>query len=238
MRANILSRPEIAAVLKNFVLLELYTDDDSATDNANLKLETDKFGTFSNPFYVILDPDEKLIDKWDGRTTDAAAYLAWLQGASQKAPSPAPTPAAAPAPTTAASSTAIDLPQLTTLAGAPMDTAPLNGKVVVVNFWATWCIPCVGELPTFNKVHRDFASKGVTVIGIDMGDEGAEKVRHFLQKHPIDYTVGLGGDALAARYKLESYPVTVVFDRSGKEVQRFDESLTEKDLLAAVQKAL
>jgi len=238
MRANILSRPEIAAVLKNFVLLELYTDDDSATDNANLKLETDKFGTFSNPFYVILDPDEKLIDKWDGRTTDAAAYLAWLQGASQKAPSPAPTPAAAPAPTTAASSTAIDLPQLTALGGAPMDAAAFNGKVVVVNFWATWCIPCVGELPTFNKVHRDFASKGVTVIGIDMGDEGAEKVRHFLQKHPIDYTVGLGGDALAARYKLESYPVTVVFDRSGKEVQRFDESLTEKDLLAAVQKAL
>jgi thiol-disulfide isomerase/thioredoxin len=132
----------------------------------------------------------------------------------------------------------IDLPQLTTLAGAPFDAAALNGKVVVVNFWATWCIPCVGELPAFNKLHRDFGSKGVAVIGIDMGDEGAEKVRHFLQKHPIDYTIGLGGDALAAKYKLESYPVTVVFDRAGKEVKRFDESLTEKDLLAAVQKAL
>ena len=71
-----------------------------------------------------------------------------------------------------------------------------------------------------------------------MGDEGADKVRRFLVKHPIDYTVGLGGDALTAKYKLESYPVTVVFDRSGKEVKRFDESLTEKDLLAAVQKAL
>ena len=133
---------------------------------------------------------------------------------------------------------AVELPQLTTLEGAPLDTAALNGKVVVVNFWATWCIPCVGELPAFNKLHRDFGSKGVAVIGIDMGDEGAEKVRHFLRKHPIDYTVGLGGDALATKYNLETYPVTLVFDRSGKEIKRFDESLTEKDLLAAVQKAL
>jgi thiol:disulfide interchange protein DsbD len=237
MRANILARPEIAAVLKNFVLLELYTDDGGATDNANAQMEIDKFGSSSNPYYVIVDPDEKLVDKWDGLTRDAAKYLAWLQGASQKAPAPAPAPAldaAAPAP----AAPAVDLPHLTTLAGAPMDSAALSGKVVVVNFWATWCIPCVGELPAFNKLHRDFASKGVAVIGIDMGDEGADTVRHFLAKHPIDYTVGLGGDALASKYDLESYPVTLVFDRSGKQVQRFDQSLTEKDLLAAVQKAL
>jgi len=170
------------------------------------------------------------VDKWQDRTSDAAAYLAWLQGAAQKAPALAATPTAAPA--------AVELPQLTTLEGAPLDTAALNGKVVVVNFWATWCIPCVGELPAFNKLHRDFGSKGVAVIGIDMGDEGAEKVRHFLRKHPIDYTVGLGGDALATKYNLETYPVTLVFDRSGKEIKRFDESLTEKDLLATVQKAL
>jgi len=228
MRANILSRPEIAAVLKNFVLLELYTDDLSATDKANAKLQQDKFGTIENPFYVILDPDEKLIDKWNGLTRDAPAYLAWLQKV--------PQPSAASAPTAAPS--AVELPQLTTIEGAPMDTAALNGKVLVVNFWATWCIPCVGELPAFNKLHRDFGSKGVAVVGIDMGDEGAAKVRQFLAKHPIDYTIGLGGDALATKYKLKSYPVTVVFDRAGKEVKRFDESLTEKDLLAAVQKAL
>jgi len=241
MRANTLARPEIVAVLKNFVLLELYTDGRDAASEANSNLELDRFGTVQNPYYVILDPDEKLVDKWtEGKTSDAAAYLAWLQGAAQKVPAPAAAPASAPAATPAAAPAlaSVDLPQLTTLEGAPLDAAALNGKVVVVNFWATWCIPCVGELPAFNKLHRDFASKGVAVIGIDMGGEGAEKVRHFLQKHPIDYSVGLGGDALATRYNLESYPVTVVFDRAGKEVKRFDESLTEKDLLAAVQKAL
>jgi thiol-disulfide isomerase/thioredoxin len=127
---------------------------------------------------------------------------------------------------------------MTTLTGTPFDTAALTGKVVVVNFWATWCIPCVGELPVFNKLHRDLTSKGVAVVGIDMGDEGIARVRSFLTKHPIDYPVGLAGDAMAAQYKLESFPVTLVFDRSGKLIQRFDESLTEKDLLAAVQKAL
>jgi thiol:disulfide interchange protein DsbD len=224
MRANILSQPEVAVALKDFVLLELYTDGTDAASEANSKLQLDKFGTVAMPFYAILDPDEKLIDKFEGRTTDAAAYLAWVRK-SQAAP-------------VSSAAAAIDLPQVTTLEGAPLDAAALNGKVVVVNFWATWCIPCVGELPTFNKVSRDFGSKGVAVVGIDMGDEGADTVRHFLQKHPIDYTVGLGGDAVAQKYKLESYPVTVVFDRAGKEVKRYDEKLTEPDLLAAIQKAL
>jgi thiol:disulfide interchange protein DsbD len=240
MRANVLSRPEFEAVLKNFVLLELYTDKGDTTDDANAKLEQDKFGTIETPFYAIIDPDEKLIAKWDeGRTgTDAlrARYLAWMQAVAQNSPAPGPTPAAAPAPA------GIDLPQLTTLEGAPVDTGTLNGKVVVVNFWATWCVPCVAELPTFNQIHRDFAAKGVAVIGIDaIGDDNpdtADKVRHFLTRHPIDYTVALSGPALAVKYKLESRPVTIVFDRAGKEVKRFDESLTEQDLLAAVRKAL
>jgi thiol:disulfide interchange protein len=232
MRANVLSLPEFQAPLKNFVLLELFTDNGSATDDANVALQVNKFGTNSNPFYAIVDPDEKIVTVWDrDRTTNAAEraqYLAWLQNV--------PQPSGAPS--TPAASAAVDLPQLTTLAGAPMDTAALNGKVVVVNFWATWCIPCVGELPTFNKVNKDFASKGVTVLGIDMGEEEDAKIRDFLKRHPIDYTVAKGGDALVDKYKLDAYPVTLVFDRSGKQVQRFDESLTEKDLLAAVQKAL
>jgi hypothetical protein len=56
-------------------------------------------------------------------------------------------------------------------------------------------------------------------------------VRPFLLKHPIDYTVALGTDATAKQYNLDSYPVTVVFDRAGEEVRRFNESLTEPELL-------
>jgi thiol:disulfide interchange protein DsbD len=229
MRANILSRPEIAAVLKDFVLLELYTDGTDAASTANSKLQLDKFGTVEEPYYAILDAGEKLVAKFDkGRTTDAAEYLAFLRQA-QAAPLPAA--ASGPAPSG-------DLPQVSNLEGGPLDTAALRGKVVVVNFWATWCVPCIGELPTFNKVYRDLGSQGVAVIGVAMDEEGAEKVRPFLQKHPIDYTVALGTDATAKQYNLDSYPVTVVFDRAGKEVKRFDESLKEPELLAAIHQAL
>jgi thiol:disulfide interchange protein len=228
MRANILSRPEIVAVLRNFVLLELYTDGSDAASEANSKLQLDKTGTVALPLYVILDPDGKVLDKFEGATTDAAAYLAWLD---KSRSAPGQVPAAAPAP-------ALDPTQVTTLEGAPLNTAALSGKVVVVNFWATWCVPCVGELPTFNKLSRDLSSKGVAVIGIDMGGEGADKVRSFLTKHRIDYTVGLGSDALVDKYDMDAYPVTMVFDRAGNQVKRFNGSLTESELLAAVQKAL
>ena len=221
MRANVLDRPEIKALLKNYVLLELYTDGDDAVSQANAKLELEKFGTVEQPFYAIEDPDEKLIDSFRDRT-NASTYLGWLRKV--------------PAPTQEAAST-VDLPQVTKLDGSPLDTASLSGKVVVVNFWATYCIPCVGELPAFNKVHRDFAAKGVAMIGVSM-DEPGTPVQPFLHDHPIDYTVAKGGDAVAKEYNLESYPVTLVFDRTGKQVKRFNESLTEADLLATIQKSL
>ena len=119
-----------------------------------------------------------------------------------------------------------------------MDTAAFGGKVVVVNFWATWCVPCIREIPSFNKLHKEFASRGVAVLGVGMDDEGAEIVRPFLKKHPMDYAVGLGSAAMMTQYKLDLLPVTLVFDRSGKQVQRFEGFTPEAELLAAVQKAL
>jgi len=228
MRANILSRPEIAAVLRDFVLVELYTDGTDAASLANSRLQLDKFGTVAEPFYVILDAGENPVAKFEGRTTDAAAYLKFLRDAQAAPPAAAAPSSAQPG----------GLPQVSTLEGAPLDTAALAGKVVIVNFWATWCVPCVGEIPTFNKVYRDFASQGVAIIGLAMDEEGAAKVRPFLQKHPIDYTVALGTDATAKQYNLESYPVTIVFNRAGKEVKRFDESLKEPELIEAINKGL
>jgi thiol:disulfide interchange protein DsbD len=233
MRANILARPEIAAALRDFVLLELYTDGTDAASEANAKLQLERFGTVEEPFYVILDASGKdaggkLVATFPGRTSDAAEYLKFLRDA-QAAPRADAAPAAA-APG--------GLPQVGTLDGGALDTAALAGKLVVVNFWATWCIPCVGELPTFNKVHRDLASQGVAVIGVAMDEEGAVKVRPFLQKHPIDYTVALGSEATAKQFNLESYPVTIVFNRAGQEVKRFDQSLTEAELLQAINRGL
>jgi len=236
MRANMLSKPEIAAVLKNFVLVELYTDGTDAASEANQKLQLEKFGTIAEPFYVILDPDEKLIAKFEGQTKDVGEYLAFLQKGVAGAPSAAPATAA---PATAAPAPTGDLPKVTSISGQPVDPASLQGKVVVVNFWATWCVPCIQEIPSFNKLHKDLGAKGLVVLGVSMDEDGPARVPSFLKKHPMDYTVALGSEAISKQYNLgELLPVTLIFDRSGKQVQRFEGFTSEADLQAAVQKAL
>ena len=79
MKANMFTRPEIAAAFKDFVLLELYTDGTDAESEKNQKLQESKFATIAIPFYAIVDPDEKVIATWGGIQRDAAQYLAFLQ---------------------------------------------------------------------------------------------------------------------------------------------------------------
>ncbi|MGA3017313.1 MAG: redoxin family protein, partial [Bryobacteraceae bacterium] len=229
MRANMLARPEIAAVLKNFVLVELYTDGTDAASQANAKLQLDKFNTVSEPYYVILDPNENLVAKFEGLTHDPAQFLAFLNQAQANQAQATPVASAAPAG---------DYPQVTLLEGGPLSTRSLAGKVVVVNFWATYCIPCIGEFPFFNKLYHQFSSQGVAFIGVAVEDDAAAKVPAFLKKHPIDYTVAVGSDAIMKQYKLEDgLPVTLVYNKAGKQVKRFDGSITEPELLAAIRQA-
>jgi thiol:disulfide interchange protein DsbD len=225
MEANMFPRPEIADALRGFVLAELYTDRSDAVSEANEKLEESKFQTVAEPFYAILDGDERVIATFDHRTGDPAEFLAFLRKG-----------AAIPAAPQAAAAVANPAPSpFTTLDGAPVDTA---GKIVVANFWATWCVPCLAEIPSFNRLHQELASKGVLVVGVAMDEEGAALVKPFLRKHPMNYTVAARSESLAAQYNIENYPVTLIFDRTGKQVKRFDGLTSEADLRAAVGQAL
>ncbi len=240
MKANMFTRPEIGAVMNRFVLVELYTDGTDAESEANQKLQLAMVQTVAIPYYAIVDPNEKLVATFPGLTKDSNEFLGFLNHAPAVAAPAATAVASTVAPVTApaAAVSSSNLPQATKLEGGPLDTASLKGKIVVVNFWATWCVPCIQEIPSFNKLHKDFAAQGVAVLGIAMDDEGAERVQPFLKKHPMEYPVGLGSEALSKKYNLEQLPVTLVFDRSGNQVKRFEGFTPEADLLAALKAAM
>jgi len=169
-----------------------------------------------------LDPDGKVVASFPSLTKNPSEYLAFLQ-------TPRPS-------TSAATASGDSIPQPTTLDGQPLDIP--KGKVVVVDFWATYCVPCIKEIPSFNKLHQEYSAKGVAVIGIGMDEEGAAKIKPFLAKHKFEYPVGVGKPAFMDAYKLDALPVTLLFDRQGKLVKRYDGLTPEADLIAAVQKVL
>jgi thiol:disulfide interchange protein len=232
MKANMFPRPEIAGALGNFVLVELYTDGTDAASEANQKIQESRFGTIAIPFYAIFDPDEKVIATFPQATRNPQEFLAFLQKGEGVRPAPA-------APSVAAATTGpLAGVALTTLEGAPFDASSLDGKVVVLDFWATWCVPCIQEIPTFNRIHEQLASKGVAVLGVSLDEDGATVVKPFLQKHPMKYPVAVGPQELYQKFQIQQLPTTLVFDRTGKLLKRFEGFTPEKSLEQAVNAAL
>ena len=190
---------------------------------ANQKLEEDKFQTVAIPFYVLYDSNQNVLATFPGLTRSSSEYLAFLNTRG----------AAAPASERRGFRYGLANSPFNTLDGAAISTADWKGKVVVLNYWATWCIPCRSEIPEFNKMHQDLASKGVEIVGISMdGDDASGTVKEFLKQNPMQYTVGLGTGEVET-----ALPITIVLDKNGKTVQRFDGFTKPEDIRAAVAKA-
>src|ERR1051325_6414605 len=96
MKANMFPRPEITAALKDYVLVELYTDGTDAASDENQKVQLEKFKTIAIPYYAILDPDENVIATSANQTSNAADFLAFLQKGVRPAAAPAAAPASSP----------------------------------------------------------------------------------------------------------------------------------------------
>ena len=231
MKANMFTRPEIASVMKDMVLVDLYTDGEDAASRANQELENGEFHTIAIPFYVIYDPDKHVVATFPSLTRNPAEYLAFLN---TKAPD---TVEAASAPSAAPAAPAAAVP-FKTLDGAPFDSAQLAGKVVVVNFWATWCVPCRKEIPSFNEMNKELSPKGVAIIGVSLDEDGAAVVKPFLAKNRMDYPVALGGDAAKDKFQIGPLPTTIVMDRQGNVIKKFEGFTHPEDIQKAVKQAL
>lgn len=109
--------------------------------------------------------------------------------------------------------------QLKNLAGETVGTADLKGKVVLLNFWATWCPPCRAEIPDFIELQRELGPKGFEVVGISLDDKGAVVVQPFAQQQRINYTMLVGGHPVAQQFGgIRAIPTSFLVDKHGRAV--------------------
>jgi thiol-disulfide isomerase/thioredoxin len=124
-----------------------------------------------------------------------------------------------------------------TLDGDPLDVSALQGKVVVLNFWASWCSPCRAESASLVQVAKDFAGKGVAFVGVDIKDERGPAKR-FVQVHDVPYPslFDQSGVLLTrfVKYVPQSPPTTLLLDRQGRIAAMFPGGLTQSELAAPV----
>ncbi len=96
----------------------------------------------------------------------------------------------------------------------PVDLDRLYGRVVVLDFWATWCRPCRQVMPVLERLHQERHDEGLSILGIS--PEAAQLIRSFLAARPVSYTVGRDVGGTLQRYRVSGLPTLVVISRDGK----------------------
>lgn len=101
--------------------------------------------------------------------------------------------------------------------GAAVKLSDYKGKVVLLNFWATWCGPCGVEIPWFVEFEQKYKSQGFAVLGVSMDEDGWPAVKPYVAERKINYRVLMGNDTVAQFYGgLDSLPTSFIIDRDGK----------------------
>jgi len=138
--------------------------------------------------------------------------------------------------------------KLKDLDGKDVSLADLKGKVVFVNFWATWCDPCRIEIPWLIDMQAKYASRGFTVVGVAMDDEGKSVVAPFVAKEkfdvngqplPMSYPIWIGTDDAADKFGgILGYPTSFLISRDGKLVEKFQGLKSQDELEKAIESQL
>ncbi len=124
------------------------------------------------------------------------------------------------------------------LAGQKVTLGSLRGKVVLLDFWATWCGPCRASLPHIQKLHDDLASKGLVVLGIDLGED-SQTVLDFVEKNKMTFRILLDEeDKVSPLYHVSAIPHTVIIDQKGQVVKLYTGVTPERELRGAVESVL
>jgi peroxiredoxin len=128
---------------------------------------------------------------------------------------------------------------LTTLDGRIVKLSSLRGKVVLLNFWATWCAPCRVEMPDVAALGRQYQSQGLEIVGVAMDDDDRDGVAKFVRDRHIDYRILLKNSAVSDAYGgLRYLPQTFFIDRTGKILGRTYGLRTREQLETDIRRGL
>jgi peroxiredoxin len=124
------------------------------------------------------------------------------------------------------------------MSGKTVKLSDQRGKVVLLEFWATWCPPCRAAVPGLEQLHNAYKDKGLVVLAVSMDEGGWDEVKSFVAEKHITYTVLKGTSTVAEQYQVRSIPMTLILNKEGKISGRYlgmgsDEDL-EKDVKAVL----
>ncbi len=123
----------------------------------------------------------------------------------------------------------------TDLSGRPLRLDQFRGRVVLLNFWATWCGPCIEEIPVFSRWQRQYGAGGLQVIGVSMDDDEAA-VKRFLAKHAVPYPILMGDAKLGKSFGgIYGLPQSFLIDAQGRIVSRKVGELNLEALRAQIE---
>ena len=130
----------------------------------------------------------------------------------------------------------------TTTSGESMTLASLHGKVVLVDFWATWCKPCIKSMPELEAIYKDYQKLGLQVVGVsvDQGDDREKKVKKFLEKKPVGYPIVIDTEEASSweAFHVVALPTLYLIDRDGQIVERWTGVVDMQKVRESVDRAI
>lgn len=119
--------------------------------------------------------------------------------------------------------------ELQDAAGKTVRLEDYRGKVLLLDFWATWCTGCKKEIPWFSEFQKTYGAKGFAMVGISLDDDGWKVLRPFLTDAKIPYRILLGNDTTARQYGITGMPDTFLIDRQGRIAAAYRAALVDRD---------
>jgi peroxiredoxin len=129
--------------------------------------------------------------------------------------------------------------KLKDLAGQEVSSDQFKGKVVVVDFWATWCGPCVSEIPGYVALQKKYGPQGLVIVGVSLDRKGPAHVKKFVDEHAMNYTIVMGDDGITEAFGgFNAIPTTFLISRDGRIINQKTGAAPAEDYEKLVKAAL